>query len=106
MNQPQTLKIKTLSGDWCDKDVVMLHACFQLFTDCIEEENLLDGHVGWSHDKEHKKAKKEIEELYAWWNERKKLDADEKLNELDFNQYLIDNEMLIRLINVRKFLWT
>ena len=106
MKNPEILKIKTLSGDWCDKDVVMLHACFQLLTDCIEEEELLTGHVNWSHDEEHLNAKKEFEELYAWWTERKRLDSEEKVNDLDRTQYFADNEMLIRLIKVRQYLWT
>jgi hypothetical protein len=101
MKRPGTLKIKTLSGDWCDKDIVMLHACFQLLTDCIEDEQLLTGNTDWSHDKEHLDAKKEIEELYRWWNKRKNID-----NDLDEEQYGKDNEMLIRLIKVRRFLWT
>lgn len=106
MKRPEILKIKTLSGDWCDKDVVMLHACFQLLTDCIEEEKLLTGHTDWTSDDEYIKAKKEIEELYAWWTERKKLDSEEKVNDLDRSQYFVDNEMLIRLIKVRQYLWT
>ena len=106
MKKPEVLKIKTLSGDWCDKDVVMLHACFQLLTDCIEEERLLTGHLDWTHDDEYIQAKIEIEELYAWWTERKKLDSEEKINDLDETQYFLDNEMLIRLIKVRQYLWT
>ena len=43
----------------------MLHACFQLLTDCIEDEELFTGHVDWNHDEEHKNAKKELEELYS-----------------------------------------
>lgn len=44
MNQSMTLTIKTLTGEWCDKDIVMLHACFQLLTDCIESEDLFTGY--------------------------------------------------------------
>lgn len=84
----------------------MLHACFQLLTDCIEEEKLLTGQVDWADNEENLNAKKEIEELYAWWSERKKLDSEEKVNDLDRTQYFVDNEMLIRLIKVRQYLWT
>ncbi|MFY8188903.1 MAG: hypothetical protein ACOVLC_13230 [Flavobacterium sp.] len=100
------LVIKSLHDGWHDKDIVMLHACFQLFINCIEEENLLSGHINWLHDEEHINAKQEIEALYKWWKFRKELDANEKINGLNENQYLIDNEMLIRLISIRKYLWT
>ena len=41
MKQGNKLKIKTLDKGWCDNDTIMLHVCFQLLTDCIENENLL-----------------------------------------------------------------
>ena len=34
------LKIETLNDEWLDKDVIILHACFQILCDCIEKENL------------------------------------------------------------------
>jgi len=106
MKNPDILKIKTLSGDWFDKDIVMLHACFQLLTDCVENEKLFTGDIDWTDNKEQINAKKEIEELYNWWNERKKQEENEKFNDLDKMQYEKDNEMLIRLIKIRQYLWT
>lgn len=106
MKNPNKLKIRTLSGDWCDKDTVMLHACFQLLTDCIEDEELLTGDIDWTFDKKHLKAKQEIEKLYDWWKGRSKSDLEEGVNDVDIDQYDVDNKMLIRLIKVRKFLWT
>ncbi|MCB0806865.1 MAG: hypothetical protein KDC05_13795 [Bacteroidales bacterium] len=106
MNNPEILNIKSLSGDWCDKDIIILHACFQLLTDCIENEKLFTGHVEWNHDEEHKNAKKELENLYNWWIERKNADLESEINDLENEQYEKDNEMLIRLIKVRKYLWT
>ena len=106
MKNPGILNIKTLSGDWCDKDIIMLHACFQLLTDCIEDEKLFTGHVDWNHDDEHKKAKEELEFLYNWWINRKNKDLEAELNDLEKEQYEEDNEMLIRLIKVRQYLWT
>jgi hypothetical protein len=101
MKHPGKLKIKTLSADWCDKDVVMLHACFQLLTDCVEKEKLLDGNTNWNHSKATKKVKAEITALYKWWTKRKEIE-----NELEPKQYEMDNKMLIRLIKIRKHLWT
>jgi hypothetical protein len=101
MKNPQILKIETLTGDWCDNDIAMLHVCFKLLTDCVETENLLNGHIDWTSTEEMQKIKIEIETLYIWWLERKN-----KENDLDSEQYNEDNEMLIRLIKIRQHLWT
>ena len=50
MKPGNILKIDTLNGGWRDKDSVMLHACFQLLSDCIEKEGLLSGHTNWDAD--------------------------------------------------------
>ena len=100
--KPDTLKIETLKGwKWCDRDMLILHACFQLLTDCVEKEKLLNGHVDWNRTPEDQEIKAEIETLYNWWKERKKEDDD-----CESRQYEEDNEMLIRLIKIRKHLWT
>jgi hypothetical protein len=101
-----TLKIDTLSNDWCDKDIVILHACFQLLMNCIEKENLLNGHTDWNYNDEFKHARKEIIELQNWWTERKQRVIDDTIKELDEQQYSEDNSMLMRLIDIRRFLWT
>ena len=106
MQPSNLLHIETLSDGWCDKDVVMLYACFQLLTDCIEKENLLTGNGSWNQNDEYKQARNDIEELYNWWLERQKLSTSEKFNDLNEKQYLEDNEQLIKLISVRKYLWT
>ncbi len=106
MTHSNRLKIDSLSNDWCDKDIIMLHACFQLLMDCIEKENLLNGHTDWNYNDEFKHARKEIVELQKWWIERKQRVMDDTLRELDEKQYSEDNSMLIRLIEIRKFLWT
>ncbi|MTI29262.1 hypothetical protein [Xanthovirga aplysinae] len=107
MNNPSQLKIDSLKGEWCDKDLVLLHACFQLLADCIEKENLLNGHVDWTQNEETILAKKEIEDLYKWWKERVKKELDAEIDPIwTENQYEEDNARLIRLIKVRKYLWT
>jgi hypothetical protein len=106
MKKPNILKIDTLSGDWCDNDIIMLHACFQLLVDCIENEKLNDM-TDWSQDEKFKSAKLEIDELYNWWKERSKKEDDGKLDPIwSEKQYAEDNKMLIRLIKIRSFLWT
>ena len=106
MEKPTILNIKTLNGDWSDKDIIILHACFQLLTDFVEQENAFTGHVDWDSDVEHQSAKQEIQQLYNWWTTRKMFDNLDSINDLEKDQYEEDNEMLIRLIKIRHFLWT
>lgn len=131
MEPANLLKIKTLDEGWCDKDHVMLHACFQLLSDFVEQELPLFPGINWNVSADMGNAimkgiefnaaqnseavpmgtrdiKKEIEELYAWWQERK----DDKIMDrsASFEEshviYQNDNDMLKRLIDIRMFLWT
>ena len=107
MFQPKILNIDTLTGDWTDNDIIMLHACFKLLTDCVENEQLLTGHIDWTQTTEMIIAKNEIEELYNWWKKRLITEQGVK-NDPIYNkdQYEEDNKMLVRLIAVRQYLWT
>jgi hypothetical protein len=95
------LKIQSLPNvkeqSWIDRDEIMLHACFQILQDCIEKEGV-DNHCDYEH---HKGFIDEIRELNKWWKERqeKEWEDDDKQNEED-------EEMLVRLMKVRLFLWT
>jgi hypothetical protein len=100
MEPSNNLKIDTLDEGWRDKDSVMLHACFQLLKDCIEKENLFNGHTDWEADEKHKMAKKEIEELYNWWL------SYIELNIPDEESYETETKMLVRLVTIRWALWT
>jgi len=62
------LRISTLSRTWHDKDEIMLHACFQILVDFIEDE-CSPGVVNWAYDARHRKTKKELDFLYKWWKE-------------------------------------
>lgn len=106
MKSPWLLEIKTLKAEWTDKDTVMLHACFQLLVNCIEEEDLLIGHINWNENDEVKHAKIVIEELYSWWKQRIKTDSQGLISDFDSTQYEEDSLMLIKLIGVRRYLWT
>jgi hypothetical protein len=106
MQPGNVLRIKSLDEEWCDKDRVMLHACFQLLIDCIEEEKLYD-FTDFDNNVESKKVKKEIDELYHWWKTRVSAEKDKQNYENDTEeQYEKDTEMLIRLVKVREYLWT
>ena len=89
----RTLKINSLPDKevWIDKDIIMLHACFQILQDCVEEEKV-DTHCDYEA---HKDFVDEVRFLYNWWLVRKdSLSSDE------------DDEMLIRLMKIRTSLWT
>ena len=103
MEPANVLKIGSLPNAWRDKDEVILHACFQLLKDFIEQEKEIIEAIDWEYDDEQKKAKAEIDFLYDWW--MKKSHDEENLDKLKA-QYEEDNEMLKRLIDVRKYLWS
>ncbi len=131
MQPANLLKIKSLSKGWRDKDSVLLHACFQLLSDFVEQEIPKFPQINWNvsadvsnsvfkgiefnpgsteeNDSTNTRdTKKEFEELYAWWQEWKKKE-DIKKNytfEEDHADYLIENEMLKRLIDLRMYMWT
>jgi hypothetical protein len=66
----RTLKINSLPGgrSWIDRDIVMLHACFQILCDYIEKEKG-DEHVSYES---HKDFVDEVRFLYNWWGIGKK----------------------------------
>jgi hypothetical protein len=101
MEPANVLKIESLSNVWRDKDDVILHACFQLLKDFVEQEKEIIKIIDWENDEETKNAKLVIDFLYNWW--MKRVDKDD---DLDGKQYEEDNQMLIKLISIRKYLWT
>ena len=65
------LKIHTLKkGEWYDKDIILLHAAFQLLVDFIEQEKP-DEICDWQYDEAHRNAWSEITALYKWWTEER-----------------------------------
>ncbi len=97
---------RPLPPTWCDRDYLLLFAAFQILENFIQQE---EGHFhddvyklyldcGEERAREEERDWNEIRVLYAWWQERK----DAKYND-DYDK---DNEMLHRLINVRKYLWS
>jgi ssDNA-specific exonuclease RecJ len=92
----RNLKIKTLypvKEGWCDKDMIMLHACFQLLTDFVEQEDGLN-HCNYEA---HKESIDECKYLYDWWKEN--------LDTVSIDDKIAD-EHLLRLVKIRGFLWT
>ena len=106
LSQPANiLHITTLDAGWRDKDAVLLHACFQLLTDFLAEEALLPRN--WDESAESQHAKGEIDALTEWWTQRAAAEQEGAVDAIwDPGQYEIDNQMLVRLIHIRQYLWT
>jgi hypothetical protein len=64
------LTIRTLGPGWHDKDEVMLHAAFQLLADFVEQESP-GKRINWNHNAVHRRAWKEICDLYQWWKKKR-----------------------------------
>ena len=108
MQPANFLKIESLDEGWCDKDHVLLHACFQLLSDFVEKEMQVQDYPDWNASVESRNARKEIEELYAWWQQRKNDEIMERSTSSgeDRGIYTKDNAMLKRLVEIRMHLWT
>jgi len=96
--------IKSLPPTWTDRDMVMLHAAFQVLSDFVEKE---EGHFyedvytlyeasGVLDALRREDEWRTIRELYHWWQKRK----------LTPGSNFEDTEQLHRLMNVRTLLWT
>ena len=66
MEPANILKIESLPDSWRDKDGVILHACFQLLKDFVEQEKEIIELIDWEYTEETKNAKTEIDFLYNW----------------------------------------
>jgi len=62
---------------WWDIDSKILYGMMNMLVDYVEKEKCFEI-LDWDHDKEHKRVKKEIEEIYDWWknypNREKEID--------------------------------
>ena len=92
----KTLEIKSLPDEWVDRDQMVLHACFQLLEDFVEQE-LSNPRCCRRHEGP------ELEELYAWWQRRK---AQDDADWISGEQYREDSAKLIELMKLRYLLWT
>lgn len=90
----RNFKIESLppSKEWIDKDFVILHACFQCVKDFVEQEN------AFQFSPEEDENTQILHELYDWWMIRK----DEFEGLKGKNK---DDEMLLKLMKIRSWLW-
>jgi hypothetical protein len=82
-----TLKLDDLpkKSQWCDKDHVMLCACFQLLVDFIEKEKP-QKIVDYQRDSKQKKEWKELQTLYRYWK-RERPGLEKKITQLRARWY-------------------
>jgi hypothetical protein len=137
------LNISSLEPTWNDRDKVLLHAAFQVFTDFIEKEDPF-GFINWEATPEHSQAAATMRFLYKWWTEERpdrieytdlvecpefSFEADSsgkffkmieeprpikdaweeacrKQTDLDVLWEKEDQDMLHKLVEIRRFLWT
>lgn len=132
--------------EWWDTDTKMLYGMMSLVVDLVEKEKWFE-HIDFEGSgEEWVHAKKEVEEIYAWWknysNRGKEIDQaltdwheyafqdaddhnrdinehfskmrrDDKERELSDHLHSLEKkledeegEMIIRLVKIRKYLWT
>lgn len=95
------LEISTLppKEEWVDADEVMLHACFEIFKECVDEEGVLEH----ANPETNKEWIEEAKALYRWWEERRVTPyPDDASEEADDKEA----EMISRLMKIRSYLWT
>lgn len=103
-NRYHIINIKTkdiYEWGWIDQDHKIFLACFKCLEYFVEQEKGLNCHIDWDWDETHREVHREIQFLYDWW---KKYPVLQKLNNIEW--YDIEDEMLFRLLKVRRYLWT
>jgi hypothetical protein len=98
------LGIKSLPKDsdkWVDSDAMILHSCFQILVNYVEDEKVFDI---LSYEGTQKIFLDEVRALYDWWLIRRETiyHPDSKGFEKDDCE---DDVYLDRLIKIRKKLW-
>lgn len=123
-NRYHILDMRTPEYDWgwCDRDYLILAASFNILKAFVEEEyhgkftlEVPENDKGTDMEDywiERCKFELEVKELYDWWTkgrwgEKKTLDDAEDFTYDDMLSLdIIDNANLIRLMNIREYLWT
>jgi hypothetical protein len=99
MRPGNLIELTGLNADWEEIDTMMLYACFSLLERFVQEEMHL---TDWEVSARQQQIKQEIDDLSTWWNQRKLAHQDLE----DEEQQQEDTEMLLRLIQIRTYLWS
>ena len=89
------------SAGYCDIREKVLLANFKLLRTFVEQEIQ---RIDWDDTAEYQKVRAEIDALYHWWT----VERPGKITDFiyDANWEAQEEEMLLRLIKVRAYLWT
>jgi hypothetical protein len=68
------------SGQWYDRDTILLEAAFQVLVDFIEKEKP-EEHINWNAKEDDKHAWEEMQSLYKWWKEERPARVDPILDD-------------------------
>jgi hypothetical protein len=100
------VKTKLKPQVWYDKDELILWSCMSLLEDFVEVEKPLEkiDYEGSGPESSH--AKDEFMEVYNWWKKRKIVKFDLLNLEEEYKIREEEKKMLIKLIEVRNYLWT
>jgi len=111
---------------WHDCDEVLLYAMMAILVEYVERE-MPHGWTDWNNDDESRKAKSEIDAIYAWWKSYPSREAEirvatakwhdaseagendralfDRLHGLEDKLYAETEEMMVRLVKVKDWIW-
>lgn len=91
---------------WRDRDMLILYACFNLLQAYVEQEDPF-GFIDWDDNLVAQHIGNEIRALYAWWTEERPMRNQIQSSYEAYESFDIeDDEMLLRLMKIRRHLWT
>jgi hypothetical protein len=111
------IRIPTIENDWCDRDIVILHAVFAILVEFVEKEWHGKADTYTREDYrccttaaerrvliKQNKDKKELFKLYLWWkNDFPKLQDSPRWH---IDGYKIETKKAMRVIELRGYLWS
>lgn len=111
---------KTLTLNYHDADTLILHSVMQILTDFYEDQ-IKTKRINWEATARYKDVYNQMEEIYYWWKDyndiKKSLWDIPDLPEPEYSNYIHEaqmkeskledqaDEMLIKLMKIRQFLW-
>jgi hypothetical protein len=86
---------------YLDEDYRLLYANFNILKEFVESAGYK--HIDWDSDVGYYQAHKEFEELYKWWTRDSSYEPLDILGDANYNK---ETEMLVRLVKLRKYMWS
>jgi hypothetical protein len=99
------VKMPTLKPGWYDTDTRLLHASCALLENYVERERPFT-HVEWNDGDESREIANEIHSLYYWWQRHKRFVGSDATMQEEDEMYKAETANLVRLMQIRRALWT